>query len=55
MREKGSVTQCVGKKRYATLEYANGIADKMAIKYGKPMRSYSCGICMGYHITSKPK
>lgn len=54
-KEKGSVSQCVGKKRYATLGYAESLVPKISAKFGKPMRAYYCGICNGYHLTSKSK
>jgi len=54
-REKGSVTQCVGKKRYATKDYADKKCTEMSTKFDKAMRVYSCGICGGYHLTSKAK
>jgi hypothetical protein len=54
-KEKGSVFQCVGKRRYATLDYAEQKAKELTEKYSKPLRVYACGICMGYHCTSKPK
>ena len=53
--EKGSVTQCIGKRRYRTFEIAEKKAEELSVKYGKPLRVYSCGICGGYHCTSKPK
>lgn len=53
--EKGSVTQCIGKKRYKTFDIAEKKAEELSVKYGKPLRVYSCGICGGYHCTSKPK
>jgi hypothetical protein len=54
-RERGSVTQCVGKKRYATYEFAKKKAEEFSKKYENNQRAYSCGICGGYHLTSKPK
>jgi len=54
-KEKGSVTQCVGKKRYATKDFADKKAVEFSKKFEKAMRVYSCGICGGYHLTSKPK
>lgn len=54
-REAGSVTQCVGKKRYATIDYAEKKADELGKKYDKPQRPYYCGICNGYHCTTKVK
>lgn len=55
MGEKGSITQCLGKKRYATCKYAEAQAEFLAIKYGKEHRVYACGICGGYHCTTKPR
>jgi len=46
-------TQCAGKRRYVTLEFAQEQSVKMSEKYGKPMRVYYCGICRGHHLTGK--
>jgi hypothetical protein len=54
-REKGTVFQCLGKRRYATLEYAEAKAKELGEKYEKPLRVYYCGMCGGYHCTSKMK
>jgi hypothetical protein len=44
MAEKGSVTQCVGKKRYATLDYAEGMAVKLTAKpKAKPITIFQPG------------
>jgi hypothetical protein len=55
MTEKGSVTQCLGKKRHDTIGKAEEVVDIMTQKYSKHFRYYYCGICGGYHVTSKPK
>ena len=55
MAEKGSITQCLGKKRHATIKQAEEVVDVMSKKHGKPFRYYYCGMCGGYHITSKPR
>lgn len=55
MAEKGTVTQCLGKKRHSTIAKAEEVVDLMSKKYNKPFRYYYCGICGGYHVTSKPK
>lgn len=46
--------QCFGKKRYATQKYAEEVAAKFGQKIGKTLRVYYCGMCNGYHATSKP-
>lgn len=55
MREKGTLRQCIGKKRHKSLDDADEVAKAMAKKHEKPFRFYYCGICNGYHITSKIK
>ena len=55
MAERGSVSQCIGKVRYATQPFAEKKAKEMSRKYSKNMREYYCGMCNGYHLTSKPR
>lgn len=55
MGEKGTILQCLGKKRHATIGKAEEVADLMTKKYNKPFRYYYCGMCSGYHTTSKPR
>ncbi len=55
MGEKGTVLQCLGKKRHSTIDKAEEVADLMSKKYNKPFRYYYCGMCSGYHTTSKPR
>lgn len=52
-REVGPLSQCIGKCRYASYEFALKQIAKLEVKYQKPMRCYSCGICSGYHCASK--
>lgn len=47
--------QCVGKKRYATYDFAVARAKDLGEKYDKEHRAYYCGMCSGYHCTTKPK
>lgn len=54
-RSAGSLSQCLGKVRYATLEYAEKKVAVVSKKFNKAMRTYYCGICGGYHLTSKER
>lgn len=47
-------TQCAGKRRFYTFERATKRADEVGGRRGIPMRVYYCGICNGYHMTSRP-
>jgi chorismate mutase len=53
-KEAGSLTQCIGKIRITSLEKAERKVEHVKIKYGQVQRPYWCGICEGYHLTSKP-
>ena len=44
---------CKSKRRYQSPEIAHKEARQMARRYGKPMGSYYCKFCGGYHLTSK--
>lgn len=48
-------TQCAGKIRFHTFAGASRGADRVAAKRGIDMRAYYCGICGGYHMTSRPR
>lgn len=44
-----------GKIRFPTFEGATRRADKVGAKRGIDMRAYYCGICNGYHMTSRAR
>ena len=46
-------TQCAGKIRFYTFEGASKRAERLGKKRGIDMRAYYCGICGGYHMTSR--
>lgn len=46
---------CKSKRRYQSPEIAHKEARQMARRYGKPMGSYYCKFCGGYHLTSKAR
>ena len=46
-------TQCAGKIRFYTFEKATRRAEQVGAKKGLSMRAYYCGICGGYHMTSR--
>lgn len=53
--------KCHGKHRFATLEAASDSAalingsERSKRTRGQPlMRPYQCGVCDGFHLTSKP-
>lgn len=50
-REAGPLSHCINKRRYETYEFALEQIKKISAK--KQMRCYLCGICNGYHCTSK--
>ena len=52
MSEAGSLKQCFGKKRYATLDFAESMAAKLTTRFGKQHRVYSCALCRGYHCST---
>ena len=45
---------CQGKMRFATDMQAAAAAGMKGAKYGKLFRWYRCGVCLGYHLTTKP-
>lgn len=51
--EKGTIKQCLGKIRYIKADFAEEKAKEYTKLYFKEMRAYYCGICNGYHLTSK--
>ena len=44
---------CTSKRRYHTDDRATKESRRMMRRYGKPLRSYYCRFCGGYHLTSK--
>lgn len=48
------IASCWRKKRYNSEAFALKIVRKVLKNRGAKVRSYFCGICQGYHLTSKP-
>lgn len=48
------IASCWRKKRYNSEAFALKIVQQVLKKRGAKVRSYFCGICQGYHLTSKP-
>lgn len=46
---------CSRKVMYRSRKYAKDAATKLGRRDHKLYRPYACGICGGYHLTSKPK
>jgi hypothetical protein len=53
MATNGATTQCLGKERFDTREHAGLAAAAQAKVAGKPIRSFFCSLCNGYHLTSR--
>jgi len=49
-----AIDKCQGKMRFRTDMDAAAAAGKKQFKYGKSYRWYRCGVCLGYHLTSRP-
>lgn len=49
------VKECLGKKRYRTLEFAQGIAKKIKNDPVRPteLYVYPCPTCQGFHLTRR--
>lgn len=49
--------QCLSKIPYADLEIAERVAKLYTEQHnsGRTMRAYKCGICDGFHLSSKKK
>ncbi len=47
------VNSCTKKIRYATEDEAIGAAIRVSCRSGRPMRTYRCDRCRGWHITGK--
>lgn len=45
---------CAAKARFMTQTLADKVAAKRSIDAGRPLRPYYCGLCGGYHLTSRP-
>ena len=48
------IASCWRKKRYNTEAFATKVVAKVLKDRGQKVRAYGCGICGGYHLTSKP-
>jgi hypothetical protein len=46
------ISQCVKKAKYNSQRLADKVAAKRAAISGKRLRTYYCGICGRWHITS---
>ena len=44
---------CTSKRRYRTDDRAIKMSRRMMRRYGKPLRSYYCRFCGGYHLSSR--
>ncbi len=47
------VAGCTRKVRFATEDEAIGAAIRVSCNSGRPMRTYRCDRCGGYHLTSQ--
>lgn len=47
------IRECLGKKRYRTLGYAEELAKKIKKERQLQLYVYSCPSCQGYHLTKR--
>ena len=49
------VKECLGKKRYRTFDFAQGVANKIAKDPVRPTQLYvyACPSCQGFHLTKR--
>lgn len=50
----GDLRQCAGKRRFRHEAKAIASAAELTAKRGRPLRVYYCGLCTGFHLTSRP-
>lgn len=47
------IKECLGKKRYRTLGFAEDLAKRIKIERNVELYAYACPSCQGYHLTKR--
>jgi hypothetical protein len=55
MGERSGATKCLGKTRYSSREDAETVAKELSKSSDKRVKGYHCGMCDGWHLTSRGK